>query len=93
MRDAALERHRVIFGPPRRFAAGGGIAALAMLDHLSHALQHRNLADPGDVTTVPLHAKLEVLVRVETTRVDGELGHGFSLTRSCRGCLSPIEKS
>ena len=63
------------FGAARRFAAGAGVAALAMLDDLGGALERADLADAGDVPAVPLDAELEVLVRVETLCVDGELCH------------------
>jgi hypothetical protein len=75
---AALQRDRVVLGAPRRFARGGGIAALAVLDHFGGALEHPDLADAGDVTPVPLDAELEILIRIETLCVDAELGHDRS---------------
>src|SRR5262249_12787112 len=76
VRDAALERDRVASRAPWRAVHGGGIGALAVLDHLRRALQRRDLADAGDVAAVPLHAELEVRVGVEPSGVHGELGHG-----------------
>src|SRR5262245_33728056 len=75
VRDAALERDRVVLRPAGRLAARAVVAALAMLDDLGRSLQRADLAHAGDVAPVPLHAELEVLVRVEPLRVDGELRH------------------
>ena len=44
-----------------------------MLDDFGRPLQRAHLADAGDVAAVPLHAELEVLVRIESLRVDAEL--------------------
>ena len=79
--DAALERDRLVLGAAGRLAAVLGIAALAVLDDLGGALERADLADAGDVAAVPLHAELEVLVRIEALRVDGELCHGVSPVR------------
>ena len=63
---------------PGRLARRRRVAALAVLDDLGGALERADLADAGDVAAVPLHAELEVLVRIEALRVDGELGHGVA---------------
>src|SRR5690606_1426016 len=70
-----LQRDRLVFRAPRRLAAGRRIAALAVLDDFGRALEGGDLADAGDVAAVPFDPELEVLVRVETARVDRELGH------------------
>jgi hypothetical protein len=46
-----------------------------VLHHVAGAVQAADLANAGDVLSIPLHAELEVLVRVEALRVHGELGH------------------
>ena len=58
------------------------VAALAVLDDLGRPLERADLADAGDVPAVPLDPELEVLVRVEALRVDGELRHRSSSVRS-----------
>src|SRR5262249_22433247 len=75
VRDAALERDRVVLRPAGRLAARAVVATLAVLDDLGRALQRADLAHARDVAPIPLHAELEVLVRVEPLRVDGELRH------------------
>ena len=49
-----------------------------MLDDLGGAFQGADLADAGDVASIPLDAKFEVLVWIETLRIDAELSHGLS---------------
>ena len=73
-----------ILGAAGRLAAAARIAALAVLDHLGRALQPADLADAGDVAAVPLDPELEVLVRIEALRVDGELGHDDPLCSGLR---------
>src|SRR2546430_5835413 len=46
------------------------------------ALQRADFTDAGDVLAVPLHAKLEILVRVKALRVNRKLCH-----RICLLCL------
>src|SRR5262249_39560692 len=72
---APLQGDRLILGAARRLAAAARVAAVTMLDHLSSTLQGADLADAGDVATVPLDAELEILVRVEALRIDAELSH------------------
>src|SRR6202042_1970001 len=81
VRDAALERDGVVFGAPRRFAAGARIAALAVLHDLGRALEHAHLADARDIAAAlrEFHAELEVLVGIEAL-VLHEFGH-FALSK------------
>ena len=65
--QAALKRDRFIFGAARRFARRGGVAAVAKLDDFSRALERADPRNAGDVNTVPLQAKLEILIRVGLT--------------------------
>src|SRR5262249_55089536 len=78
VRDAALERDRVELGAAGRLPRAGRVAAVAVLHHLGGALEAPHLAHAGHVATVPLHAELEVLVRIEAGRVDAELCHRWS---------------
>jgi hypothetical protein len=73
--DATLKRDRLVLGPSRRPAAARRVAAVAAPGHLGASLERAGLADPGYVAAVPLHAELEVLVRVEALRTDAELDH------------------
>src|SRR5262245_1065925 len=73
--DATLECDRLVLCTTRRLARGRWVAAPSMLDDLGPALERAGLADSGHVAAVPLETELEVLVRVEAVRVDGELGH------------------
>ena len=61
VRDAALERDGVVFGAAWRFAGAARIAAFAMLHHFGGALQHADLADSGDIFSVPLTRNLKFL--------------------------------
>src|SRR5262249_19323010 len=71
-------------------AAGGlpgaaGICPLPVLDDLRRSPESTDPAHPGDDLAVPLHPKLEVLVRIEPLGVHRELRHGSSLmSSSCR---------
>src|SRR6266403_2661714 len=53
-----------------------------MFYDLGSALQRADFADAGDVLAVPLHAKLEIFVRVKALRVNRKLCH-----RNCLLCL------
>src|SRR5205814_4975579 len=64
--DAAFQGHGFIFGATGGLAAGTGVAAVAVLHHLSGALQRGNLTDSGDVFSVPFHPEFEVLIWVKT---------------------------
>ena len=75
VRDPALEGDGFIFGATGRFPAAARIAAFAVFDHFGRAFERADFAHAGDVTAVPFHAKLEVLVGIETLCVDTELGH------------------
>ena len=76
---AALQSDGIVFGTRRRFAAGAGIAAFAMLHDIGASLQGAALAYPGYITAVPLHAEFEILVGIEALWVDAELHpHGWS---------------
>ena len=75
--DPALQRDRLVLGPPGRFAAGAGIAAFAMFDDFGRALEGADLADAGDISSIPLDAELEILVWIEPLRVDAELSHAY----------------
>src|SRR5574337_733995 len=79
MGHAAFDGDRLILGTPGRLARAAGVAALAMLDHFGGALQAGHLADAGHVATVPFQPELEVLVRIETLRIDTELSHDVFL--------------
>ena len=73
-------------GPPMDYTSvewpGDAASALAMLDDLGAALETADLADPGDIPTVPLHSELEVLIGVEPVGVDAELSH-FDASWQC----------
>ena len=78
--DAAFERERFIFRAAGRFARATGIASLAMLHHFGRALERADFADPGHVASVPFDLELEILVGIESLRlnVHTELCHDFS---------------
>ncbi|MNT86397.1 hypothetical protein D3C72_2266810 [compost metagenome] len=76
MRDAALQRDGFVLVAAGRLAAAGRVAAFAVLHHFGGALERGHLAHAGHVAAVPFHAELEVLVRIEALRIDGELRHG-----------------
>src|SRR5205085_2710770 len=65
------------FGAARRFAARAGIAAFAVFNHFGGALEHPDLAQPGDITAIPFDAEFEILVRVESLCIDAKLCHGI----------------
>src|SRR6202035_2410290 len=75
VRHAPLDRDGVVLCASRRLPAGRRVTSLAVLDDLGGALEAADLADARDVPAIPLHPELEVLVRVETLGVDGELSH------------------
>jgi hypothetical protein len=75
MGDASLEAHRIEPRQTRGFAFGGNIAALAMLDHFGCPTQAADGGNAGDVATIPFHAELEILVRIEPAGIDSELSH------------------
>ena len=75
MRHAAIERDRVEFRAARRFPRAAGIAAFPMFHHFGGPLQAADFADAGDVSSVPFDAEFEVLVGIETLRIDAELSH------------------
>jgi len=54
------------------------VAALTVLHHFGGPLERRHFADARDIAPVPLHAELEVLIGIETLRVDGKLRHTCS---------------
>ena len=75
---AALERNRLVLGAARRFAAGAGVTAFAMLDHFSGALQRADLAYAGHIFAIPLDAEFEVLVWIEALWVNLNCAMVFS---------------
>ena len=75
VRDAALERDRVVLRLARALALVRRVAALAVDDRVGRALERAHLRQAGHVLAVPLDAEHERLVGVEAGRVDGELGH------------------
>src|ERR1043166_562786 len=75
VRHAALERNGVELGAAGRFVRGARAAALAMLDDLRRPAQRAHLGDARHVAAVPLHAEFELFVRVDPSRIDGELDH------------------
>src|SRR4029077_14915698 len=77
MRDAALQRNRLVLGAARRFAAAAGGAAFAMLDNLRGTLERATFADAGNVFAVPFDSELEVFVGIESLGVDTELSHNI----------------
>src|SRR5262245_31003299 len=83
MGDAALEGDGLVFRTAWRLAAAARVTPFTMLHHLGGPLERAHLADAGDVLAVPFDAEFEVLVRVETLRVDRELCHGTSPTPGC----------
>jgi len=62
-----------------------------MGDHLGGAVQRAHVGDAGDGLAVPLHLKLELLVRVDAMRVDSELGHRHLLFSSACSHRCPGE--
>jgi hypothetical protein len=62
------------------------VTAGAVFDHLGRALQHADLADPGDVNAVPFHLESKVLVRIEARSICLELrcGHPSNSLRRQR---------
>src|ERR1041384_5433417 len=50
-----------------------------MLDDLGSLFHTGDLANARNVTSVPLHAKFKILVRVEALRVNTELSHHILL--------------
>src|SRR6185369_17442257 len=76
--DAAFESECLVLGAARRLARAAGIASFAVLDYFRRALEGADLADSRDISSVPFHFELEVLVRVESLRlnVHTELCHG-----------------
>src|SRR3984893_1051352 len=82
MGDSAFQSDRFVFRAPGRFATTARIAAFAVFHNLSGFFQAADLADAGHIIPVPLDAKFEVLIWVESLRtcVHAELSHGlFSL--------------
>src|SRR5262249_3518715 len=75
VRDSAFQRDRVVLRAAGRVTGRAGIPSLAMLHHFRRSLETAHTADTGDISTVPLHFELEVLVRIETMRIHGELRH------------------
>jgi len=75
---APLERDGFELGLPRRLPRAGRVAAVTVLDDVGRALEGADLADARHVPAVPLHAELEVLVWIETLRVDREGRHETS---------------
>src|SRR5215467_1321353 len=62
--EAAVESYSVVFGSARRFVGRRGITPIAMFNHLSRALQPRELAAAVDVLAVPFQPELEILVGI-----------------------------
>src|SRR5207249_2571642 len=90
--DPALERDRAVLGLAGRLAPAARVAALAVGDDLGLPGQRADPADAGDVRVVPHDPELEVLVRVETGRVDLELSwlwHVVSLVLKLYAALCP----
>ena len=73
MRYSAFERNRVELPDARRNSRRAGIAAFSMRYRLSSALQGADLADAGNVSSVPLDPELHVLVGIEAGCVHGKL--------------------
>jgi hypothetical protein len=46
-----------------------------MFDHLCSPLERTHLAEPCDISSIPFHSELEVLVRIEALCVDRKLCH------------------
>jgi hypothetical protein len=75
VRHTAVKGDGIEFGAARRLAAAAGVAAFAVFDDFSGALEQANFADTSDILSVPLHTEFEVLVRVEALRINAELSH------------------
>src|SRR4029077_19034380 len=73
--QTAFQGDGLVLRSPGRFVAGAWISSLAMLDDLSRSFQSADLVHAGDIFAVPLHLELEVLVRIEASWIDCELGH------------------
>src|SRR5262245_43544656 len=50
-----------------------------MFHHFGRALEGADFTHTGDVTAVPFHPELEVLVGIEPRWINAELGHGWFL--------------
>jgi len=55
----------------KRFVAGNSDSRESL------AKQRADARDSGNMAAVPLHSKLEVLIRIKTLRVDGKLAHAL----------------
>src|SRR5437773_1418342 len=88
MGDAALQGDRFDFSPAWGFTARTGISAFAMFDDLGRPFERTEFAHAGDVLPIPLDAKHEIFIGIETLCVDAELCHaGCSLRRDLAGHL------
>jgi hypothetical protein len=88
VRYSTLQCDRLKFRATGRFATAAWIAAFAMSNDLRGALERATFANAGDVFAVPFYAEFEILVRIESLRVDVEFCHdllfshvGFQVTR------------
>src|SRR5579864_4065147 len=60
---------------------GRWVTPFAMLDDLGGTFQTTYFADTRNVLAIPLHAEFEILVGIQTLRIDWKLSHyGFSLS-------------
>ena len=63
--EAGLERHGLVAGLAREFAAGDVLAGLAKLHHFGGPLQRAHFGQAGDILAVPLHLKAKVAIRIK----------------------------
>src|SRR6266446_5603963 len=75
MRHASFQRDRIILGSTWGLAGSARISSLAVLHYLGGAFKRADLTDTGHIPAIPFNPKFEILVRVESLRVDCEFGH------------------
>src|SRR5690242_490909 len=78
MRGPAFQSDGLILCAARRFPAAAGIASLAVLDNLGSPLERAAFADTSHILAIPFQTEFEILVGVESLRINGELCHKLS---------------
>ena len=70
----------------------GRIPALAMFDDFRCPLKTAHLANARNVFAVPFQPKFEILIGIQTLRIDWKLSHcGFSLSLNLAGHLLDLD--
>ena len=77
--DSAFERDGFEFVASGRFVAGARVSAFAVLNQFGRALECAHLTDACHIPSVPLDTEFEILIRIESSCVDGKLCHSGSL--------------